>query len=70
MDFLKYTSNIKAGLFLLGFFLIIFLLSYTQSIVNELRNDNREIVRLYAATIANLIKDNSNTNVDFIFNKR
>ena len=46
MDFLKYSSNIKAGLFLLGFFLIIFLLSYTQGIVNELRNDNGEIVSI------------------------
>ena len=57
MDFLKYTSNIKAGLFLLGFFLIIFLLSYTQSIVNELRNDNGEIVKLYAEIIAETISD-------------
>ena len=55
MDFLKYTSNIKAGLFLLGFFLIIFLLTYTQSIVNELRNDNGEIVKLYAEIIAETI---------------
>ena len=69
MDFLKYTSNIKAGLFLLGFFLIIFLLSYTQSIVNELRNDNGEIVKLYAEIIAETISDEKDTNLDFVFDE-
>ena len=69
MDFLKYTSNIKACLFLLGFFLIIFLLSYTQSIVNELRNDNGEIVKLYAEIIAETISDEKDTNLDFVFDE-
>ena len=69
MDFLKYSSNIKAGLFLLGFFLIIFLLSYTQSIVNELRNDNGEIVKLYAEIIAETISDENDTNLDFVFDE-
>ena len=69
MDFLKYTSNIKAGLFLLGFVLIIFLLSYTQGIVNELRNDNGEIVKLYAEIIAETISDENDTNLDFVFDE-
>ena len=69
MDFLKYSSNIKAGLFLLGFFLIIFLLSYTQGIVNELRNDNGEIVKLYAEIIAETISDENDTNLDFVFDE-
>ena len=69
MDFLKYSSNIKAGLFLLGFVLIIFLLSYTQNIVNELRSDNGEIVKLYAEIIAGTISDENDANLDFVFDK-
>ena len=46
MDLLKHSSNIKAALFLLGFILVIFLFTYTQGIVNELRKDNGEIVKL------------------------
>ena len=69
MDFLKYSSNIKAGLFLLGFVLIIFLLSYTQNIVNELRSDNNEIVKLYAEIIAETISDENDANLDFVFDK-
>ena len=69
MDFLKYSSNIKAGLFLLGFVLIIFLLSYTQNIVNELRSDNGEIVKLYAEIIAETISDENDANLDFVFDK-
>ena len=69
MDFLKYSSNIKAGLFLLGFVLIIFLLSYTRNIVNELRSDNGEIVKLYAEIIAETISDENDANLDFVFDK-
>jgi len=69
MNFLKYSSNIKAGLFLLGFILIIFLLSYTQAIVSELRSDNGEIVKLYAEIIAETISDENDTNLDFVFDE-
>jgi len=69
MDFLKYSSNIKAGLFFLGFILIIFLLSYTQNIVKELRNDNSEIVKLYAEIIAETISDENDSNLDFVFDE-
>ena len=69
MDLLKHSSNIKAGLFFIGFVLIIFLLSYTQGIVNELRNDNGEIVKLYAEIIAETISDETDTNLDFVFDE-
>jgi len=69
MDFLKYSSNIKASLFLLGFILIIFLLSYNQGIVNELRSDNGEIVKLYAEIIAETVSDENDTNLDFVFDE-
>ena len=67
MRFYKNTGNIKAGLFIMGIILVIGLLTYTQNLVSELRNDNRDIVRLYAGIIANIIKDDSDTNLDFVF---
>ena len=67
MNFYRHAGNIKAGLFVLGIILVIGLLTYTQKLVNELRNDNREIVRLYAGIIANVIKDDSDANLDFVF---
>ena len=67
MNLYKHTGNIKAGLFILGIILVIGLLSYTQILVNELRNDNREIVRLYAEIIANTVQDDNDANLDFVF---
>ena len=69
MDLLKHSGNIKAALFLLGFILVIFLFTYTQGIVNELRKDNGEIVKLYAEIIAQTISDENDTNLDFVFDE-
>ena len=69
MDLLKHSSNIKAALFLLGFMLVIFLFTYTQGIVNELRKDNGEIVKLYAEIIAQTISDENDTNLNFVFDE-
>ena len=67
MRLYRHAGNIKAGLFTLGIILVICLLAYTQILVNELRKDNREIVRLYAGLIANVVKDDNDANLDFIF---
>ena len=67
MKLYRHTGNIKAGLFILGVTLVIGLLAYTQILVNDLRKDNRQIVRLYAGLIANVVKDDSDANLDFIF---
>ena len=67
MKLYKNAGNIKAGLFILGVFLIITLLAYTQFLVTELRKDNREVVRLYASFIANIVQDENETNLNFIF---
>ena len=63
----RHAGNIKAGLFILGIILVIGLLAYNQTLIKELRNDNREIVRLYSNIIANVIQDDSDTNLDFVF---
>ena len=67
MIFYRYSGNIKAGLFILGVTLVLGLLAYNQILIKELRNDNREIVRLYSNIIANVIQDDSDTNLDFVF---
>ena len=59
MKLYRHTGNIKAGLFILGVTIVIGLLAYTQILVNDLRKDNRQIVRLYAGLIANVVKDDS-----------
>ncbi|MBL7014031.1 MAG: HAMP domain-containing histidine kinase [Candidatus Marinimicrobia bacterium] len=63
----RHTGNIKAGLFILGIILISSLLIYTQSLVNRLRIDNRQIVTLYAEIIANTVSEPDDSNLDFVF---
>ena len=67
MIFYRHSGNIKAGLFILGIILVLGLLTYNQILIKELRNDNREIVRLYSNIIANVIRDENDTNLDFVF---
>ena len=67
MKLYHHTGNIKAGLFILGVALVIGLLAYTQLLVKNLREDNREIVRLYASLIANVAQEDNDQNLDFIF---
>ena len=67
MKLYRHTGNIKAGLFMLGIILIIGLLAYTQILVDQLRKDNRSIVRLYAGLIANVVQEENDTNLDYIF---
>ena len=47
----------KAGLFLLGLFLVFSLLIYSNWIVNKLREDNREIVKIYSEIIAKSLNE-------------
>ena len=42
-------------------------ISLHQILVNQLRRDNRSIVRLYAGLIANVVEDENDTNLDYIF---
>ena len=63
----RHVGNIKGGIFLIGMVLVIGLFSYTRYLSTELRKDNREVVKLYAEIIAATVQDESNTNIDFIF---
>ena len=63
----RYIGNIKGGIFLIGIFLVIGLFSYNRYLSSELRKDNRSVVKLYAELIAATVKDESLTNINFIF---
>ena len=63
----RYVGNIKGFIFLVGVFLVIGLFSYTSFLSRALREDNREVVKLYAEIIAGAVNDDSNSNIDFIF---
>ena len=43
------------------------MLAYTQVLVNKLRHDNKEIVHLYANMIVDIIADDNDANIDFVF---
>lgn len=66
MKLYSQSANIKAGLFLIGLVLIVSLLAFSQRIVNDLRKDHREIVRLYSELIASA-SSQSDESLDFIF---
>lgn len=67
MNWYKYSVNIKAGLFLFGIILVSVFVLLTQKIVRDLRDDNREIVQLYAEIIAGVATNEDDENLNFIF---
>ena len=67
MNWFRHSGNIKAGLFITGIIIAAVLLLYSQQIVNELREDNRQIVKIYAEIIAKTAADLTDTNLDFVF---
>jgi len=69
MNSYRYTGNIKAGLFVLGIALVFGLLFYSQRIVSRLREENREIVKLYAEIIAKSVSEENEANLGFIFDE-
>lgn len=69
MTWFRHIGNIKIGLLFLALIIIGSLLWYSQWIVNRIRDDNREIVSLYAEIIANTVNEKSDENLNFIFDE-
>ena len=67
MIWYKYSVNIKAGLFALGIVLVSAFVLFTQKIVRDLRDDNREIVQLYSEIIAGVATSEDDESLNFIF---
>jgi signal transduction histidine kinase len=67
MNWYKYSVNIKAGLFIFGMILVLAFVLFTQKIVRDLRDDNREIVHIYAEIIAGVATTENDESLNFIF---
>lgn len=67
----KYTnsSKIKIGLLFFGLLLMAATIFYSNSIVSQLRQDNRQIVNVYSRIIANTINEESDANLGFVFDE-
>lgn len=69
MSHYRTSSNIKIALITIGLVLIIGLLAYSNSTVNQLRDDNREIVKVYSEIIAKTVNEESDANLSFVFDE-
>ncbi len=67
MKLYRQAGNIKAGLFLGAVLLIVGLFVYTQSIIDRLRDENRETVSLHAKLFAKGISEAEGDELDFVF---
>lgn len=67
MKLYRQAGNIKAGLFLGAVLLIVGLFVYTQSIIDKLREENRETVSLHAKLFAKGISEAEGEELDFVF---
>ena len=67
MRIYRLAGNIKVALFMGGILLIFGLFVYTQSIIDDLRNESRETVALYAQLIAKGVTDADDDELDFVF---
>jgi signal transduction histidine kinase len=69
MNNFESNANIKLALFIFGLLLILGLLAYSNFLVNQLRNDNRQIVKIYSEIIAKTVNEDSDTNLNFVFDE-
>ena len=63
------SGRFKGFLFILAILIISLLLIYTQRIVNELRADSREILLFYAQLIARAASEESDMDLNFVFDQ-
>ena len=69
MNNYRANANIKLGLFIFGLLLILGLIVYSNFLVNQLRIENREIVKMYSEIIAKTVNEDSDTNLNFVFDE-
>ena len=63
------SAKIKIGVLFFGLALIAGTIFYSNSIVSQLRDDNRQIVKVYSRIIANTINEESDANLGFVFDE-
>ena len=65
----RHTVNLKTGLFALGVLIVAALLWYSQSLVRELRTNERRLLDLYANMIAKAASEESGEELSFVFDE-
>ncbi|UCD38030.1 MAG: HAMP domain-containing histidine kinase [Fidelibacterota bacterium] len=65
----SYTVNLKTGLFALGVLIVAGLLWYSRSLVQELQDNERRLVDLYANMIAEAASEEGGEELGFIFDQ-
>ena len=63
------SAKIKIGILFFGLVLIAGTIFYSNSIVSQLREDNRQIVTVYSRIIANTINEENDANLGFVFDE-
>ena len=68
---MKYSkaTKIKLGIFLFALLIAASTVYYSNSIVSQLRKDNREVVSIYASVIAKTINEETDANLGFVFDE-
>ena len=62
-------TKIKIGLLFFGLALVAGTIFYSNSIVAQLREDNRQIVTVYSRIIAKTINEENDANLGFVFDE-
>jgi len=65
----RYAANLKAGLFALGVLIVTVLLWYSQSLVQELQDNERRVVDIYAHLIAKVASEGGGEELGFVFDE-
>ncbi len=63
------SAKIKIGILFFGLSLMAGTIFYSNSIVSQLRKDNRQIVNVYSRIIANTINEENDANLGFVFDE-
>jgi hypothetical protein len=65
----RHTVNLKTGLFALGILIVAALLWYSQSLVRELKTNERRLLDLYANLIAKAASEEGGEELGFVFDE-
>lgn len=63
------SANIKLGLFASGVVIVVALLWYSQSLVNDLEESERRLLDIYAHLIARVASEPGSENINFLFDE-
>jgi two-component sensor histidine kinase len=67
MNLYKLKGRFKGFLFVSALLLILLLMFYTQKVVNDLREESREIIKFYASLYARIPSEENDSSISFIF---